>query len=319
MNTQAPPINFSQTPQHLLVTGGTGFVGGHLVRALLDDGHEVTVLTRAAALPVWMSRRGVRHCQSLAAFTPAKPVDGVVNLAGARILGVPWTAARRQVLLDSRVGTTQQLVGWMGRAEHKPRFFVSASAIGYYGTQPLGDDAQLTESSPAQPVFMSELCQQWESAARAATQHGVAVACLRFGLVLGADGGALPSLLLPIRLGLGGRLASGRQWMSWIHIQDLLGAMAHAVQTAGGEPFRAYNVTAPEQLHQRDFSKTAAQVLHRPALFPTPGWPMKLALGEQSDLLLQGQRVQPARLLQEGFVFKHPTLEAALRDLLNKP
>ncbi|HLL18876.1 MAG TPA: TIGR01777 family oxidoreductase, partial [Rubrivivax sp.] len=232
--------------------------------------------------------------------------------------GLPWTESRRRELLRSRVALTQELVAWIGTRTRRPRCLLSASAIGYYGVQPLGDDTPLGEDSPPQPVFMSQLCHQWEQAAAAAVPLGVAVACLRFGLVLGR-GGALPMLLLPVRLGLGGRLGSGRQWLSWVHIDDLLRALAHAWRALEQETtaaLRVYNVTAPEAVRQADFSRTAAAVLHRPNFMPTPAWPVRLLLGEQADLLLEGQRVAPLRLQREGFVFRHPALQPALQELV---
>ena len=252
--------------RHVLVTGGTGFVGHALVPALAAEGFRVTVLSRGDGLPAALQHAEVRSVRGLHEIPADDPVDTVINLAGARILGLPWTAARRQELLRSRVGLTQDLVAWMRSRSQRPRCLLSASAIGYYGVQPLGDDTPLTEDRPPQPVFMSQLCQQWEQAAAAALPLGVGVACLRFGLVMG-HGGALPMLLLPVKLGLGGRLGSGRQWLSWVHIHDLLRALAHAWSALENEPadgLRAYNVTAPEAVRQADFSRTAAAVLHRP-------------------------------------------------------
>lgn len=300
--------------QHVLVTGGTGFIGRNLVAQLLGQGHRVTVLTRRDRLPAAMAHPRLRACGRLGQIGTADPVDAVVNLAGARILGWPWTAARREVLMRSRVDLTSRLVDWLAGLARKPHVLVSASAIGYYGTQAQGDDRALTEADAPQPVFMSQLCSSWEEAAAGAVQHGVRVACLRFGLVLGR-GGALPMLLMPVRLGLGGRLGSGRQWLSWVHIDDVLGAVAHAWRAGGPPEVQAYNVTAPQQVTQLEFTRTAAGVLRRPSFFATPAAPVRLLLGEQSDLLLEGQRVHPARLLGEGFEFRHPGLEGALRQL----
>jgi uncharacterized protein (TIGR01777 family) len=215
---------------------------------------------------------------------------------------------------------TRRVVEWIARAEHKPFLFLSASAIGYYGIQRIGDETALDEGAPPQPVFMSDLCREWEEAARAAAQYGVQVECMRFGLVLGM-GGALPMMMLPILLGVGGKLGSGRQWLSWIHVDDIVRGIAHRWQQAvrAGRPdtggFGASNFTAPECVTQAQFSRTAARIWHRPALVPTPGWPMRLALGEQADLLLEGQRVVPARLEREAFGFRYPTLAAALQSL----
>lgn len=303
--------------QHVLVTGGTGFIGQALVAALVDQGLRVTVLTRRDRLPPPLQREQVKAVRSLDAINEDEPVDAVINLAGARILGLRWTAARREELLRSRVGLTRDLVKWMAGRRHRPRCLLSASAIGFYGVQTPADDTQLSEDGPPQPLFMSRLCQAWEQAAEEAVLLGVQVACMRFGLVLGR-GGALPMMLLPVRLGLGGRLGSGSQWLSWVHIHDLLRALSHAWQALERAPGKApkfYNVTAPGAVRQRDFSRTAAAVLRRPAFMPTPGWPMRVLLGEQSQLLLEGQRVIPARLQQEGFVFRYPQLQPALEHL----
>jgi len=188
---------------------------------------------------------------------------------------------------------------------------LSASAIGYYGTQPRGDDTVLTERSGPQPMFMSDLCREWEAAAHQAEAYGVRVACMRFGLVLGRQG-ALPMMLLPIKLGMGGPLGGGDQWLSWIHVDDLIAGVAHLWRQRGAG---SYNFTTSDSLPQAAFSKVAASVLRRPSVVPTPGWPMRLLLGEQADLLLEGQRVAPSRLQAEGFVFRYPTLEAALRSI----
>lgn len=310
--TAATP-RFADTPRSFLVTGGTGFIGQRLISALLRDGHRVTVLTRRVHAAARCFDGRVECVASLTQLPSSCRFDAVVNLAGARILGWRWTAARRAVLRQSRVGLTRELVDWMAAAEHKPAMLLSASAIGYYGTQLRGDDTELSEQAGPQAMFMSDLCREWEQAAHAAEACGVRVACMRFGLVLGA-GGALPMMLLPIKLGLGGPLGGGRQWLSWIHIDDLIGGIAHLYRTQAAGDF---NFTAPEALSQAAFSRVAASVLRRPFGLPTPGWPLRLALGAQADLLLEGQRVVPARLLSSGFTFAYPRLEGALRDLLN--
>ncbi|AMM24329.1 TIGR01777 family oxidoreductase [Variovorax sp. PAMC 28711] len=313
--TSAPVPN-SPKPQHVLVTGGTGFIGRLLVQALRDDGHTVTVWTRK---PATAGFDAAVHCvRRLEDIPQTTAVDVVVNLAGAPIAGPRWTDARKAELLRSRVGLTDTLVGWIGQRALKPRVLLSGSAIGYYGVQSQGDPAELTESSPPQAVFMSELCQQWEAAAGAASRHGVRVVCMRFGVVLGHHG-SLPLLLLPVKLGVAGKLGTGQQSMSWVHVQDLLRALAHVwrIATDADAPTapQVYNFTAPGALSQAAFSRTAAEVLHRPFWFPTPGWPLRLALGEQADLMLEGQRVAPARLLASGFQFRFPDARSALQDL----
>ena len=310
--------HFGDAPQHVLVTGGTGFVGRHLVAALLADGHAVTVWTRDAAAAARRFSATVRCVRQLDDIPATPAVDVVVNLAGARIVGPRWTAARQAALLASRAGLTDALVAWIARRPVKPWLMLSGSAVGYYGVQPQGDAAELTESSPPQPIFMSRLCQAWEASAFAAAAHGVRVACMRFGLVLG-HGGALPGLLMPVKMGVGGRLGTGRQWGSWIHLQDWLGAMAHVWRAAatpdGPTEAQAWNFTAPEALRQEDFMRTAAQVLHRPFWLPVPAAPVRLALGEQADVLLEGQRVAPKRLADTGFRFRFPDARSALQDL----
>ena len=315
----SPGTGFDPVKRTVLVTGATGFIGQTLVRALLADGQRVIALTRDTARAARQLGAVVRCIDAMDALPVDERVDVIVNLAGSRILGQRWTARRRQALRASRVKLTSAVVDWIARARHKPRLLLSASAIGYYGIQAPGDAAQLAETAPPQPIFMSDLCREWEQAAGTATRHGVQVECMRFGLVLGRAG-ALPMMLLPIRLGLGGPLGGGRQWLSWIHVDDVIGGIAHRWRHAMEGPTMdvdagATNFTAPEQLTQAAFSQTAARVWKRPCFMPTPGWPLRLALGEQADLLLEGQRVTPARLQREGYVFRYPELEGALRSL----
>ncbi len=317
-------MHFDSAPQHVLLTGGTGFIGRIVVRQLLARGHSVTVWTRDAASAQRLFGAAVRCVQTLDQIGPDQPCDVVINLAGARIVGPRWTAQRQQQLLQSRVGLTEALVAWIARRERKPQLLLSASAIGYYGIQPQTASVELTESAPAQPIFMSRLCQQWEQAARAATAHGVAVNIMRFGFVLGRQGSLAP-MLLPVKLGVGGRLGTGKQWLSWIHVHDLVRAMAHlwtGALTGADKPevnpratFEVYNFTAPGALTQGAFMQVAAQVLHRPCWTAVPAGPVRLLLGEQADLLLEGQRVAPAHLLKSGFRFDFPEARGALKDL----
>lgn len=307
----APRVDFGAAGRSFLVTGATGFIGQQLVHALLRAGQRVTVLSRRPRQAAWLFDGRVDCIAGMDALPSSRRIDVVVNLAGARILGWRWSASRRATLRRSRIDLTASLVAWIGRAEHKPAMLLSASATGYYGVQRRGDDRELAEDAPPQPVFMSDLCREWEEAARGAGLHGVSVSCMRFGLVLGRRG-ALPMMLLPVRLGLGGPLAGGAQWMSWMHIDDVVEAMAHLCAHAGEG---SYNFTAPESVPQAQFSRTAAGVLRRPSGLPTPGWPMRWALGEQADLLLEGQRVKPVALLASGFVFRYPSLAPALRSL----
>ncbi|MFZ6713171.1 TIGR01777 family oxidoreductase [Undibacterium sp. TC9W] len=313
---QASMIHFSDKSEQVLVTGATGFIGTLLVKALLADGQQVTILSRNPKQASWKFDGKARVIASMEELPANQRVDIIINLAGARILGWRWSEKRKAELRHSRTGLTKEITAWISRAESKPRLLLAASAIGYYGIQAEGDDRELTESAAPQTIFMSELCQEWEQANQAANTYGVKVVRMRFGVVLGQQG-ALGMMLLPIKLGLGGALGSGKQWQSWIHVHDVLRGIAHLWQhEASLQPDSAYNFTAPEVVTQKQFSTIAAHVLHRPSFFPTPGWPMRLMLGEQADLLLEGQRVVPAKLLEDGFVFDYPDLRSALINLV---
>lgn len=317
MGTQLLALHFSDKCQRVLVTGATGFIGQLLVQALLADGHEVIVLTRRPKMVAALFSGRVKSIISMDELPENYRVNVLINLAGARILGWRWSEARKKILRASRVELTKKLVEWIARAEHKPQLLLSASAIGYYGIQAQGDASDLRESSAPQSIFMSQLCQEWEAEALRATQYGVAVDIMRFGVVLGHQG-ALPMMLLPIKLGMGGKLGTGKQWLSWIHVRDLLRGLAHLFRQhmdhahVGGN---VYNFTAPEPLTQFDFSQQAAKVLHRPCVIPTPAFTVRWLLGEQADLLLEGQRVIPHNLLKAGFSFEFPTATVALEEL----
>jgi uncharacterized protein (TIGR01777 family) len=312
----APP-RFGTRAQHVLVTGGTGFIGRELIAALRADGHLVSVWTRDPAAARFDP--AVRRVARLEELGAAPAVDVVVNLAGAPIVGPRWSERRKAELLRSREGLTTTLVAWIETLPKRPWLLISGSAIGYYGVQRQDDPAVLTEASPPQTIFMSRLCQRWEAAAGTAARLGVRVALTRFGFVMG-HGGSLPRLLLPVRLGVGGRLGTGRQTLSWVHVRDVVRGMAHvwnlaAVPAGGAASPQVYNFTAPGALSQEDFMRTAAAVLHRPFWLPTPAAPVRLALGEQADILLEGQRVAPAHLLATGFRFRFPDARSALQDL----
>ena len=296
----------------VLVTGATGFIGGHLVRRLVRQGSAVYVLTRDADRALDRFGPHVTVVTDLASLAPATRIDAIVNLAGAPILGSWWTRRRRVLLRASRLAVTQGLVDLSARLTHPPRTLVSASAIGFYGVR---GDEEIDERDAGQGVFQSQLCRDWEAAAAAAETLGVRVVQMRFGLVLGRDGGALPELARPVRLGLGSVLGSGRQWVSWIHIEDLVRLIVFALENPAIRG--AINAVTPEPETHRTFQTTLAATLKRPLWFAVPAAPIRVALGEMAQLLVDGQRVLPVRAQAAGFRFRFPGLASALRDLLD--
>lgn len=293
----------------VVVAGGTGFLGGALAEACVRAGDDVVVLTRKAR----PASHGIAYATwdpagEAAAWAPAlEGADALVNLAGASIAGGRWSNARKVQIWDSRMQATRALTAAMGLVAAAPRRVISGSAIGYYGSR--GDEV-LTEASTPGADFLGRLCVAWERAAAAMASDRTTVACVRTGLVLGKGGGALPRMAMPFRLGAGGRLGDGTQYMSWIHRDDWVGLVRHllARDEAG-----AFNLTAPEPVTNSVFTERLARVLHRPALLPAPAFALRLALGEMADaLLLASQRVLPARAAADGFSWRYPSLERAL-------
>lgn len=296
---------------HVLVTGGTGFIGQALCRELLARGRRVSVLTRDPAHAARLLPPAVQAVSDLAALPLADPPGAVVNLAGENLAAHRWNAERKRSFSASRTGTTSRLVKWMWTLPSPPRALVSGSAVGYYGAR--GGEA-LNESSPPGREYQCDLCREWEEEAQRAEALGVRVCRVRIGIVLGPRGGALAAMLPAFRLGLGGQFGNGRQWMSWIHRADLIALILHLLQdeSAAG----AYNATAPQPVSNREFARTLGRVLRRPVLLPMPGFMVRLLVGEMAHLLLTGQKVLPQRLLEQGFRFSFPDLEAALREAL---
>lgn len=298
----------------ILITGGTGFIGSALTRSLIVQGWEVTVLSRNPDSVEKICGTGVKPLNHLNQLNPEDSYQVIINLAGAPIFAARWSDARKQIIRDSRISLTQQLVECMARMTVKPELLISGSAIGYYGDQ---GDVVLTEQSAAREDFSQKLCADWESEAKKAAQFGVRVCLIRTGLVLAEGGGLLQRMLLPFRLGLGGRLGDGQQWMSWIHRQDWI-AIAQTM-IADTSMQGAYNATAPNPVTNSEFTRMLAQCLKRPALFPVPAWLLKILLGEMSGLVLGSQRVIPERLLVQGFKFQYPDLSSALSQVLGHP
>lgn len=292
------------------ITGATGFIGRALVKALRGRGDEVRALVRDPSAA--RARLGVDAFPwDTGTPVPADAlagVDAVVHLAGEGIADKRWTEDRKKKLRESRTGGTRRVVDGIRAMTHEPKVFVSGSAIGYYGDVPEGD---VTESSPPGSDFLAVLCKDWEEAARPAEALGVRTVLLRTGIVIGPGGGALAKMLLPFKLGAGGPMGSGKQWMSWIHIDDEIGLLLHAIDDAGVSG--PLNATAPAPARNRDFAKSLGRALHRPAVAPMPGFAMKLLFGEMASVaLLTGQRVLPAKAQATGYRFSHPALDGAL-------
>jgi uncharacterized protein (TIGR01777 family) len=304
----------------VFMTGATGLVGTRLVKRLLARGEEVVALTRRPAVARDLFGSGVTAIEG----DPAKPgdwmtsvasCDSVISLVGENIFGRRWNAAFKQVLVESRVKSTQNvaqaLTASPRRSDGSAKAFVTASAIGFYG--PHGDE-ELTETSPPGTDFLAQLCVDWENASRAVEVSGVRRAIVRVGVVLDKQGGAMAKLLTPFKFGVGGPVGSGKQWMSWIHNDDLATLFLLALDNP--QASGPLNGTAPEPVTNRDFSKALGRALHRPAFLPTPGFALRLGLGEVADVITSGQRVLPKQSLALGMQFQFPGVDAALADVV---
>lgn len=300
----------------VLVTGSSGFIGSALLPALVRDGHRPILAVRGRAVPKGVDAVAWDPAAATIDAGALEGIGGVVHLAGAGIGDARWTAARKRLVLESRTISTRLLASTLAGLANPPSVFVSASAIGYYGNR--GDEV-LTEQSAPGDDFVADVCVQWEAAAGAAVDAGIRVVTPRTGIVLGRGGGVLGRLLLPFKLGIGGRLGDGTQYTSWISIDDEVAAIGHALRT--GDLAGPVNLTAPNPVTNAELTATLGAVLHRPTALPTPLLPLKARFGTElvQTLLLDGQRVLPARLEASGFEFAHPTLDGALRAILGKP
>lgn len=292
---------------HVLVTGATGFIGRRLVQALAEAGHHVIVLTRDV-------QKSAALCPPFTVVTDLDQlrdnvrVDAIVNLAGEPISDGLWTRAKRDRILNSRLSVTREVVRFIARLERSPAVLINGSAIGWYG---LRGDEKLSEDDASRSCFSHDLCKSWEHEANKARIHGVRVVCLRIGLVLGIEGGMLSRLLTPFEFGLGGRIGSGQQWMSWIERDDLVRLIAHAISHP--ELSGAMNATAPHPVRNSEFTHALGQALRRPTILPAPAWLLQLVAGDFArELLLGGQRVMPNKAQASGFVFRHERIETAL-------
>ncbi len=296
----------------VVIAGGTGFIGRKLARALVDRGDEVTLLSRTAAPPAEGVRTVAWDPRPGGDLAWTRTIDGagaVVNLAGAGVVDERWTDARLALIRSSRVDSTDALVRAIDRAERRPRVLVSASGVGIYGMRK--DDTILGEDGDHGTDVLASLCEDWEAAALRA-EESCRVAVSRFGVVLGADGGALARMVPLFRRFLGGPIGDGQQWWSWIHWRDAVRALLFAIdEDALRGPF---NVTAPEPVTMNEVARALGEVLHRPAVWRVPAFSLRLALGDAAEVILTGQRVVPRRLQELGFRFEHPDFTAALRD-----
>jgi uncharacterized protein len=299
----------------VVVAGGTGFIGKRLCARLLERGDAVTVLTRSpSSRPSALPSSVDLQAWNPGGTPPALPegTQAIVNLAGESIASGRWTTQRKARIRESRIHTTHALVESMKAASARPSVLVNASAVGYYG--PRGNEP-LAEHAARGRGFLSEVVSEWEQQARAAEALGVRVVLLRFGVVLGRDGGALPQMTMPFRLFAGGPVASGDQWMSWIHVEDVAGMIIWAIESSNVSG--SINAVAPEPLTNADMSKEIGHALGRPSWLPAPAVALKLVLGEMAEeLLINGQRVVPARAQELGYKFKYPTARQALAAAL---
>jgi len=300
-------------PMLVAVTGSTGLIGSALVRRLAAADHRVVRLTRGSTSALAPGERAARWDPGTGAVEPGLGgVGAVVHLAGESVAGGRWTEARKRRIRESRVGATRRLCETLAREPDPPRTLVAASAIGFYGHR--GEEV-LREESPPGAGFLPDLCREWEAAAEPAIRRGIRVVHIRFGVVLSREGGALAAMLPLFRLGLGGPVGSGAQWLSWIGMDDALDAVLHAIRTES--LVGPVNLVAPAPATNRDFARTLARVLRRPALVPLPAFAARALFGEMADeLLLASARVVPARLTATGYAFREPALEGALRRVL---
>ena len=292
----------------ILVSGVSGPIGAALLPPFKTRGYEVTRLVRGAVTG-----------EDQVAWDPGKPIapaavsgfDAVIHLAGESIVG-RWTEEKKAKIRDSRVGGTTALAEALAQAKEKPQVFASSSAIGYYGDR--GNELLNEHSSPGSG-FLPEVCRDWEAATKAAVDAGIRTVQMRTGVVLSKNGGALGKMLTPFRLGMGGRIGDGQQWMSWIDVQDMVGAIHHVLKSDLLQG--PVNMVAPKPVTNEEFTKTLASALSRPAIFPLPAFAVKLAFGEMGETVLLGsQRVEPTQLVMSGYPFRFSTLRASLESIL---
>lgn len=294
----------------VLITGGTGFIGRNLIPLLQKDNYKIIVISRTPSK--YEDDFFFKHVELVKDFSQVQHADIVINLAGANLSAKRWSSQYKQEIVNSRLDITNNLIDWISHQQTKPHTLISGSAIGYYGAR--GNetlDEKSTSGSASE--FQVRLCSQWEDAAYRAEGLGVRVCCIRTGVVLG-DEGALPQMSLPFKFGIGGKLGSGNQYFSWIHINDHVRAVMHLINNKDLQG--SFNLTAPNPVTNEALTKTLGKVLNRPTFMTVPGFALKLTVGEMAKILLTGQRVIPKKLEESGFEFEYPELEQALTQIL---
>ena len=293
---------------NILITGGTGFIGSALFSRLIEDQHHLVGLSRHPET----IQSPVQGIASLAHLTDEMVFDAVINLAGEPIVEKRWSDRQKQRILSSRLDTTQNLIEYFARVAQKPKVFISGSAIGYYGTGKTNEP--IDETGVGDDSFSSQICREWEAIALQAQSLGIRTCLLRTGIVLG-NGGALGKMLGPFKLGAGGRMGQGTQWMSWIHINDLIGILLHCMEQESIQG--PVNGTAPTPVTNQQFTKALGKVLNRPTFFPMPAAVIKLLMGQMGEeLLLTGKKILPKKIQDAGYTFAYENLEEALADVI---
>jgi uncharacterized protein (TIGR01777 family) len=299
----------------ILVCGATGLIGRSVCKLLAEDGHHVSATSRSANKPSGLAAKEVHQWDPHSGPPSASTLDGIeaiVNLVGESIDARRWSDDQKKLIRDSRVVTTRNLVDGLRSLGAKPAVLVNGSAVGYYGNR--GDEI-LEETASSGRGFMSDVCQEWEREAQRATDIGIRLVQVRTGVVLSGDGGALKKMLLPFKIGIGGRLGNGKQWFPWIHIDDIAGIFRHAVINSSVRG--PMNGVAPNPVTNAEFTRELARALHRPAFFPVPEISLKVLLGEMSEVLFDSQRAVPSKAIATGYKFVYPDLASALKDLLD--
>ena len=294
----------------LLITGGTGFIGSALCSKLLNNkNHELTILSRNPE----KIKIPAKVISNLNQLEKDASFDVIINLAGEPIADNRWTEKQKHKIITSRIDTTEKIIEFIQSSKHKPKLLINGSAIGYYGINKTNN--AIDENGTGDDSFSSQLCKQWETVALEANSFGVRTCLLRTGIVLGINGGALKKMLPPFKIGLGGKIGSGQQWMSWIHLDDLVGIILYCIEH--DDLYGAINGTSPNPSTNQDFTKTLGKVLNRPTFMSIPETIIKLLLGQMGvELLLSGKKILPMKISEKGYQFQYPTLDSALQNIL---